>query len=154
MPRKKMTTTRRRTSTPARRTTTVRRRVSRKKGLSAKFTDATKPVIGGALGGAAASILEKQIGEIVPGFAGGTAIAGAIATAMFLPKQTHVAAGMAAIGAQKLLARTGLAESGASYSSMSALSPAGASDLLNAGGALYEDYSPLMEGAYTDGYSI
>ncbi len=153
MPRRKTTTASRRT--PARKTATTRRRTyTRRKGLSSKFTAATKPVIGGALGGAAASILEKQIGEIVPGFAGGTAIAGALATAMFLPKQTHVAAGMAAIGAQKLLARTGLAESGASYSSVQSLSPAAASDLLNAGGALYEDYSPLMEGAYTDGYSI
>jgi len=154
MPRRKTTTARRRT--PARKTTTTRRRTyTRRKGLSSKFTAATKPVIGGALGGAAASILEKQIGEIVPGIAGGTAIAGAVATAMLLPKQTHVAAGMAAIGAQKLLARTGLAENGSfMQSNVQSMTSAEANALLNYGGAnLQETYEGISEGAYTYGWT-
>lgn len=97
----------------ARKKTTPTRRRRRRTGLSAAFTPTkAKKAIGatvkGAIGGAAAGMVEKQVGELIPGVEGGTALIGAVVTHML--GQPEIAAGMAGVAGSKLAGRFGLAD--------------------------------------------
>ena len=87
----------------------VRRRTTRRRGMGAAFTKASTraaamTIAKGAVGGALASIVTKQLS----GFAGGVpegvwGLAGAFVTSTFL-KQPEIAAGMAGFAGNKLAA--------------------------------------------------
>lgn len=102
---------------PASRKTTTKtptRRRRRRTGLSSAFTPtkikkAVGATVKGAIGGAAAGFVEKQVGEVIPGLQGGTALIGAVVTHMV--GQPEIAMGMAGVAGSKLAGRFGLADS-------------------------------------------
>ena len=149
--------------TTRRKTTPVRRRRSVKRGMGAKFTQQLAPAAKGAVGGAVASILERQLSGMLPVSlpAGSIGLIGALVTGAVAPKQRDIALGMAGAAGAQLAASfmPGMASAApalkANYSSMASISPAAAEAALNSGAGLYDDYAevtPLMDGYYTQGW--